>query len=82
VVDRRGASPVERAQLPRREGLRALTLDAVLIQFAPTVLVGDDLAAAVDERVDALREGLAAVVDAALRQSGGDGPGGNEGPLG
>jgi hypothetical protein len=55
ALDRRGSSPVERAQLAGREGLRPLTLDAVVIQFAPAVLVGDDLAAGVDERVDALR---------------------------
>jgi len=39
VLDGRGACPVERAELARRERLRALTLDAVLVEFAPAVLV-------------------------------------------
>ncbi len=75
VGDRGGPRPVERARVAAREGLRALALHSVGVALAPARLVGDDLAVALDERVDAVRQWVAAVIDAALGEAAGHGPG-------
>src|SRR3954468_8163292 len=75
VGDRGGTRPVERARVAAREGLRALAPNAVGVALAPARLVGDDRAIALNDRVDAVRQWVAAVIDAALGEAAGHGPG-------
>src|SRR4051812_32915773 len=72
MLDRRGTGAVERAaELASRERARTLARHALVVGLAPACLVGDHRAGGLDERVDALRQRIAAVIETALGELAG-----------